>query len=812
MSLPISPTNGQTAVLNGVTYSYNSTSNSWTRVLTSGLTAGNILITGANVSSSTTTGALVVTGGAGIGGTLYAGGIVASGVDLVANAATQDSKITGANAAIVTANTAMKLYSDAQDALITSAWTANAQAVQSQLTGANAAIVTANTALKSYVDTQDSAITTAWQANAATQDSKITGANAAIVTANTALKSYVDTQDSAITSAWTANAATQQGQITTLQGQVYTNSNVAAYLPTYTGNVSAGNVNVTANIYATGNIFSAGSRILTAADLQTITYVADYITMDPTSVSGLTTIAGTSTSYGTYNFGNVTSIQTYGDYDTVANTGFYSVNDATGAPGHVEYIGFSNVAGFNRLNYNINYTASSGHTIDFDLYNYQYGGWDTFATTSGSGSWQSFSIGIIDDAPYIGTGANVGKVTTRLYHLSSGNVQHRTWIDYVGLDQSVTGGQGPRGVTGATGATGAQGPAWAGGYVANVTTFGSNLVANSATASTNTSTGALVVIGGAGISGTIYSGGIVANGIDLVANAAAIQGQLTGANAAIVTANTAMKSYSDAQDALITSAWTANAATTQSQLAGANAAIITANTAMKGYVDTQFTNIVGGAPAALDTLYEIANSLGNNASLSATLINSISGANAAIVTANTSLKSYVDDRDTAVTAAWTANAATQQGLIATLQTQVYSNTNVAAYIPTYTGAITSLSISSASTSTSTSTGALVVAGGAGIAGNVYAGTVYTTGLRWSGNGNVMQTGGGGKYTVATTAPSSPAIGDTWYNSTSDVVYEYRDVGTGTFWIDVSGATMVSTNAAVASSAVDSISPFLLMGA
>jgi flavin-binding protein dodecin len=45
-----------------------------------------------------------------------------------------------------------------------------------------------------------------------------------------------------------------------------------------------------------------------------------------------------------------------------------------------------------------------------------------------------------------------------------------------------------------------------GGYIANQSTFGSNLVANSATASTSTTTGALVVAGGTGISGNLYVG------------------------------------------------------------------------------------------------------------------------------------------------------------------------------------------------------------------------------------------------------------------------------------------------------------------
>jgi hypothetical protein len=54
-----------------------------------------------------------------------------------------------------------------------------------------------------------------------------------------------------------------------------------------------------------------------------------------------------------------------------------------------------------------------------------------------------------------------------------------------------------------------------GGYVPAVAIFGSNLVANSATASGNVSTGALVVIGGAGVSGNLNAGGNVVIGGNL---------------------------------------------------------------------------------------------------------------------------------------------------------------------------------------------------------------------------------------------------------------------------------------------------------
>lgn len=51
------------------------------------------------------------------------------------------------------------------------------------------------------------------------------------------------------------------------------------------------------------------------------------------------------------------------------------------------------------------------------------------------------------------------------------------------------------------------------------------------------------------------------------ANIADLQGGLTAANAAIITANTAMKSYVDAQNTVITTAWSANAATQHATLA-----------------------------------------------------------------------------------------------------------------------------------------------------------------------------------------------------------------------------------------------------
>jgi hypothetical protein len=189
---------------------------------------------------------------------------------------------------------------------------------------------------------------------------------------------------------------------------------------------------------------------------ETITYLASYITMDPTQVP--IPNVGISEVRGTYNFGNLQSISVFGDYDVVANTGFYSVNDypfANGAPGHIEYIGFTAIPEFNRVVLNINYTQNSGHIQNIDVFNYTSNTWDTLAQYSGTGGWQTFALGIIDDDPYIN--AISGNVTIRNYHVSAGSSSHRTWIDYIALEKSTAGGQGPRGYQGASGSTGTQG-------------------------------------------------------------------------------------------------------------------------------------------------------------------------------------------------------------------------------------------------------------------------------------------------------------------------------------------------------------------
>ena len=78
MAFPSSPVNNQMAIVNGIVYSYESATNTWTRK--NNTSANIITVNSANITSntasiSTTTGALKVTGGVGITGNVVAGAV-----------------------------------------------------------------------------------------------------------------------------------------------------------------------------------------------------------------------------------------------------------------------------------------------------------------------------------------------------------------------------------------------------------------------------------------------------------------------------------------------------------------------------------------------------------------------------------------------------------------------------------------------------------------------------------------------------------------------------------------------------------------
>jgi len=127
----------------------------------------------------------------------------------------------------------------------------------------------------------------------------------------------------------------------------------------------------------------------------------------------------------------------------------------------------------------------------------------------------------------------------------------------------------------------------------------------------------------------------------------------------------------------------------------------------------------------------------------------------------------------------------------------YANSNVASYLPTYTGNLTA---GNANITSALTTANLTVTNKTNLGSNAnititggtagYALTTDGTGnLSWSaasGGGG----GGGLTYTAATTPPASGNIaGDQWFNTTANVLYEYINDGTSTYWVDMQTPTV-----------------------
>jgi hypothetical protein len=69
-------------------------------------------------------------------------------------------------------------------------------------------------------------------------------------------------------------------------------------------------------------------------------------------------------------------------------------------------------------------------------------------------------------------------------------------------------------------------------------------------------------------------------------------------------------------------------------------------------------------------------------------------------------------------------------------------------------------------------------------------------------------GAGLTYTANTAPPSSGNVtGDQWYNTTTNVLYEYLNDGTSKYWIDIQSPTITGNTVTT----VDTLHPFLLAG-
>ena len=161
MPFPLSPANNQTALVNGIVYQWNNTLGVWKRNgSVNSIEVGQLLLNSAQQSTTNGSGTLIVSGGAGITGNVYSGGIFitgsANGITFAdgsvqtsagASAATGAAAFTQANAANQLANSAFA-QANAANSLAGSAYgQANAAFAQANAANqyANSAFAKANT-------------------------------------------------------------------------------------------------------------------------------------------------------------------------------------------------------------------------------------------------------------------------------------------------------------------------------------------------------------------------------------------------------------------------------------------------------------------------------------------------------------------------------------------------------------------------------------------------------------------------------------------------------------------------------------------
>lgn len=282
--------------------------------------------------------------------------------------------------------------------------------------------------------------------------------------------------------------------------------------------------------------------------------------------------------------------------------------------------------------------------------------------------------------------------------------------------------------------SGGGGTTFTGGYVANQSTFGANLVANSGVASSSNVTGAVVVSGGLGVSGSINVGTnlVFSNGSNPgISKPIGVRMDIN--NAGGLDANNPFWSgyHFNTPDGIISSGGT-------------------------GYPRMSF--------------YWNYNSANNPNNIN---FNMVAGNNATGGNANVTLGT-----DTAGYVRFLTNN--------TERLKIGGEGNV---VVTSTTASTSTTTGALVVAGGAGIAGRVTAGNVVTTSGVFwaNGAVYSTGA-----------GGGGSsltYTAAASPPGSPVKGDIWYNTTTDVIYTYTYDGVSSYWLDLESAPTLSVVAA-----------------
>ena len=576
-----------------------------------------------------------------------------------------------------------------------------------------------------------------------------------ITNANANIAAYLTTTTSSNIAAANINTGNVFSNSITTTGNVNVGGNIISS-NVYTGNiVSSGNITTSGNVNIDGNLFIQGENILS-----NIATFQSFANLEFASIGSAVDNLYTNTtdfySYANLSFGNITS--NLGAFETYANSKIgnnsnsnlvvrsttESVSAITGA---LVVAGGAGIGGNLYVAGNIyaaNLTAISISTLSVT---------DPMLYLTASNPFPyNYDIGFFSHYSLVpGTEENTGlarNYTTGIWGFFSNTTNEPgatvDWTDANLIYDAVRVGE---------------------------------LIASNTTPSTSTTTGALRVAGGAGIVGNLYitnTGDVSANigrlhlgNIALNANLGAYQSY---ANNAISNVSLDLSLYKLYANANIGELYLGNLSTNANL--GAFQSYSNANI---GSIYNNLTTL--DANIGSYQLYSNANigSIYNN-----------------LTTLDANIGSYQTFAN--------ANAATQSTSLDTINANIgafytYANTIIG---PTNTG---NLVVNATTDSVSQVTGALVVKGGAGIAGNVYTSRVYTnTGIFWLGNGAAYaaSSGGGGggssfTYTASATTPVVANIGDQWFDTVDGVLYEYIDDGDSNQWVDMQSATLSANN-------------------
>jgi hypothetical protein len=269
-----------------------------------------------------------------------------------------------------------------------------------------------------------------------------------------------------------------------------------------------------------------------------------------------------------------------------------------------------------------------------------------------------------------------------------------------------------------------------------------------ATGASSTTTGALVVAGGAGFGGNLFVGGVV--------TATTFFGALTGT----VTTATNLAGGTAGYFAYQTAA-------------GATAFASTASMYVGNAVNSQ--NLLGGTAGYF--AYQTA-----------------AGATAFASTASMYVGNAVNSQNLLGGAAGSISYQTGSGATTFLaggtagQFLRYSGSSAPVWSSTAT-----FSGGTASSSTVATQSVAITSGGLGVTGASYFSTDVGMGGELNVSGHIV--GGGVRSSSTSTVPANATVGDIWYNTSNDTMYRYTNDGTTSYWVDINGPAIANGSAA-----------------